>query len=517
MSGVLAQLTVANTPSLACLFSFRLLPVCLASRVVTVRPFILSGYIPPLTQIPTMATQPLKKATQASWNPSLPSLPTELLKELPYHDLSPTDLYNLIQCNRRFSEIYTPTLQERAVADRDNITALIYAIDTDDIKLVRYLLSKGHDEMPEDPPWPALTAAFYQGNLEVISTLVQHLVEVFPDDWVDFADQASSGLSCLVHHTGVYDVKIVETLLDLGADPNGDNPLEYKVPGMRMLEPIPRRVLLFDVKDEGMMNALVGRGADIQIRRDGENLLENAIADPEYHGVVPVLLEAVGQLDDHVREWFGGAGLLHLAAEGPYPAIAELLVEFGFADDVDCPVEDCVTPIYVAAESEKQGKAIKFIEVLLRHGADIDALSDSVFPTPLLRAGGSHNWRIVMYLLHRGAYAGECTDSGKTVFHLAIEAERPDRLVIETMMSKDSLARVGNRVRDGNGRTVFEMLYRRAHRDFMRRFKIGRKLKRVFYDVMKWLSKREDRGGEVGYCYRWLWRHCRRAKRQRRS
>src|SRR5690606_19508401 len=126
-----------------------------------------------------------------------------------------------------------------------------------------------------------------------------------------------------------------------------------------------------------------------------------------------------------------------------------------------------------------------------------------------------YNWEIVQHLLICDAYPKEVDNMGKNVFHMVLEAPVPDLDLVEYMTGNDKVAKVGYKLGDSKGVTAFQVLYRRAHRSFLKRKRIGRHLKRVFYAVMNYLSRREDQGGELGRCYRELWRRSKKLKRYR--
>lgn len=455
-----------------------------------------------------------KKPRRAPWDPSLSGLPTELLKYLPGYGLSSSDLYGLVLCGHRFSAIYAPFLHKFAIANRGGKTALRGAIEENNVSLVRYLLLKGHDEMPHPRNWRAFEAAFYYGNLEVIKLLVGYILDTFPDDLYDFADQASSGLSCLVHYTGIYDYQTVEMLLCLGADPNGHDPHGYKIQGMNMVKPISRCQLLFDIKDGDIMRLLIERGGNINHHRHGETVMDNAIKCPENHGVVRVLLEEAAKWGK--RRYLEANRPFHAAAEGPYPDIANILIQYGYQNKDRYLSRSCFTPAYIAAKSSKQRKAIAFMKFLLGGGIDINefCLDDD---TPLLEAATHHHWRTVRFLITRGAHARVRDNRNRTVFHLAVLEDKPDHEAIGLMLGRTELGEVGYTARDMNRKTAFEILYGRTYRDFMKNREISIELKPVFHDVMEWLSALRGKGGDIGESYRWLWGHAERAKKHQPS
>ncbi|KAK2766994.1 hypothetical protein FQN54_006311 [Arachnomyces sp. PD_36] len=426
------------------------------------------------------------------------SLPVELLWELPKHGLSRKDVYNLLKCNRFFSRVFAPCLHKYAIEDRDRgQTALIWALKNRKVPLVRYLLSTNHNEVDPLHRWHPLEVAFSQGNLEFIYMLLEHLHKAFPNDYTTFALEASSALFCFVHYLGNYTFEVVNMLLDLGADPDGADPLKYKPPGIDKVQRVPENRLLFDIKDPDIMALLISRGADVGACT---GLLEKTIDSPLRHGNVDVLLWYVKDWKaEEYEEMFGQPMLA--AARGPYPNIADKLLTFGYEEGIHT-VAPFDSPLHIAAESKDEGKAIMFMTLLLDKGADPDQRDVGDCPTPMLKAVYHGNWRTAIFLRSRGAEYRSQTLRGQNIFHLAVEAEKPDNLFFEFMLRHcRHFVYQGNR-KDARGETAYEIMYRRAHRDFLERGKIGSKLKGGFYCLLK---KLRNTGFQMRGPYEWLW------------
>lgn len=447
-----------------------------------------------------------KEVSQLPQNSPFLGLPAELLKEISEQGLAPSDLLNLMRCNHHLSKTYAPYLHKRAIANRGDKPAIIYAIENGNFKLVQYLLEKGYDELPEDPPWPALNAAIFKGELEIIRELTEHLIGAREDDFFDFADQASSGLCYLVYNVADCDALTVEALLGIGANPNGDNPLGFMLrSSKRPEEQIPDRELLFEVTDPEIMELLLEQGADINISlQDGTSLLDNAVAQHEYHDVLQVLLEKFDEYSSEARQAFS-AEPLHTAAESPRMSTADLLLSHGFEEDMHAPDSSGETPIHIAARAE-ESRAIPFIHTLMLNGADIDCLGNGDLPTPLLVAADASNWDTVMFLHQNGADASEKTIDGRTVFHYLVDRGDADQHLMEYLLNaEEDLGMVGLESKDNRGWTAFESLYCRAFRDLKENNTISSRIRGMVKSVMTWLNDRPGKGGMIGDSYRLLW------------
>jgi ankyrin repeat protein len=104
----------------------------------------------------------------------------------------------------------------------------------------------------------------------------------------------------------------------------------------------------------------------------------------------------------HARQEFTESTPLHAAAEGYLPRIAELLLKFGA--DVNATAQGA--PVLSRAVSNDSGDEfdgqVKVVEVLIRHGADLNASPPENF-TPLYTAVSTCKDRIADLLLKAGA------------------------------------------------------------------------------------------------------------------
>ena len=149
--------------------------------------------------------------------------------------------------------------------------------------------------------------------------------------------------------------------------------------------------------------------------------------------------------------------LLAVAIQYGRPAIAELLLQHGA--DVDARREDGHTPLQIAAGSG----SITAVELLLQHGADVNARTESG-RTPLYIALRYGRPAIVELLLQYGADVHAGAESSGTPLHAA--AVHGSLAVVELLLQDgadvyaDSWSLLYAAAIDANNRTIVELLLR---------------------------------------------------------
>ena len=331
--------------------------------------------------------------------------------------------------------------------------ALIDAVRSNDLKLIKSLLKKGENinQQDEFTGYTALHQAVLDDNLEMVKLLIKKgaSLDLFADDGsrplcyaVEYAN--SSVIQTLIDagselnyrneqnsdrtalHQAVFNSKIGATgqLIDAGADVNpksseGWTPLHYAISSA----------------NEQLVNTLLDSGADPFTKSDrGWTALHVAAyrSDPTILKVVADQMDNVNVLDGEydsplkvAAEYdrlenveillsYGadpnvdtsGRSPLYLSIENDNLEMAKLLIlegaDVNFHYNQDYSWEENYTPLHFAAAEGH----MEFVELLINNGAEINYSGDGEdegFHSPLTNAIDSENLDIVKYLIEKGA------------------------------------------------------------------------------------------------------------------
>jgi len=142
----------------------------------------------------------------------------------------------------------------------------------------------------------------------------------------------------------------------------------------------------------------------------------------------PILTEGLGAQDNtHCYSGNSGLTILHAAAMKNSDKVIELLLGYGF--DVNQTDNSLRTPLHYAAQHDFPNAA----KALFKHGANAN-LIDASGATPLFlaveyQATSPESEDTVEYFLRRKEVQKNAKCRGKTVLHLAIEKDLPDRWI----------------------------------------------------------------------------------------
>ena len=163
--------------------------------------------------------------------------------------------------------------------------------------------------------------------------------------------------------------------------------------------------------DPVMLTVFLKHGLDPNyiFKRFGETLMSRTVC--EGHKATFDLLVSRGARIDTVDAY--GFGLLHQAAGGGQPELAEILIQRGL--DVNARTTTSQgTPLIDAARNNHPA----VMEILVRHGADIEA-RDVDLVTPLIIAAKAGKFEAAEWLVRHGADINAQDDSEKTALDWA--------------------------------------------------------------------------------------------------
>lgn len=200
-----------------------------------------------------------------------------------------------------------------------------------------------------------------------------------------------------------------------------------------------------------VLQLLISRGANVKARDlRKRNVLHNLAADKQCdwgEDVIELLLGTGCVLDGVDGRDELGRTPLHWACATGKLRVAELLLTRprGPVADVNAVESRNKTALHIAAAHDRED----IVQLLLKHGADIEARSDGGW-TPLHNACDKGSVVIVRLLLQAGARINAQLLNGVTPLHLAAQAGH--REVVECLLERPDLKR---RVRDNFGSTAF--------------------------------------------------------------
>lgn len=317
--------------------------------------------------------------------------------------------------------------------DRFGRTALTAAIWRNQTKAAELLIHKGANvnlhasgiNVSGQNISIPLVAAAINGRLEIAELLLRGGAAV------DLAER--EGLTALGVAVQKGATKMAALLLDHGADPN------RKIADQWELDRFKARSILMVAASKGfdeIARMLIKKGADVNAKDERGNTalilaaksdqvevaqrLLNAKANPNAEGAFGVTSLAIAAGDGNLElakillraganpnfelshHGLGGTAI-HFAAANGYREVVALLLEHGAA--VDTRDRDGETPLIKAAsqaEHDGESRGLDIVELLLKKGADINAVSK--MRGSALTAAASHgSEKTVDYLLKKGA------------------------------------------------------------------------------------------------------------------
>jgi ankyrin repeat protein len=237
------------------------------------------------------------------------------------------------------------------------------------------------DDLPEHPSQPEGTALYYAVSCG-FSGLANYLIHTHAEDV-----NGMSGYQGTPLHAASYwgQVDAVRLLLDHGADVNTKNERE-KTP-------------LFSACDGGhleVMRLLIEHGSDVDTICPAGTLLKEA-SERGQVDIVRLLLQHNVNIEDNRggSNWLGWTPL-HRASFGGHPKVAEVLLEHGAKVNALSKSHD--TPLFVASDYGK----LEVARVLLEHGADVHIRGEHN-QTPFQKATSNDHTELAQLLLEFGA------------------------------------------------------------------------------------------------------------------
>ncbi|KAM6220676.1 ankyrin repeat and SOCS box protein 3 [Rhynchocyon petersi] len=235
-----------------------------------------------------------------------------------------------------FTEAYSNTCSAVGLAVREN-----------NVKVLRQLLRKGYSyDVADNRGWMPIHEAAYHNSLQCLLALIR------ADSTGNYAKiKTFEGFSALHLAASQGHLKIVRTLLDLGADPNERTP-EETTP-------------LFLAVENAQMNVikvLLRYGSDI----NGSHSMSkwNALHQAAYQGSVDIIKFLLKKGADKECEDDFGITPLFVAAQ--YGKLESLTTLISCGADVNCQSLDRATPLFIAAQEGH----FECVKILLSSRAD---------------------------------------------------------------------------------------------------------------------------------------------------
>ncbi|KPK36438.1 MAG: hypothetical protein AMJ65_16175 [Phycisphaerae bacterium SG8_4] len=354
-------------------------------------------------------------------------------------------------------------------------TPLYYAVDSNNMDLVRLLVEAGADVNAGS--WPPLCRAVDENNTAIAEYLIDNGadINVYPvEDWgplqetvvisnsIEMAklliarggDINSKGYPVL--NSAIHEKRrdLCEFLIQRGANVNAEDKWG-------------RVSLHYAIRNEDLdiMNILIANGADVDIKHTGrytplqythsggETLLQYAAIGGRTEAA-KLLLEAGANVD---AKNDGGQTALHVIldltkSKYTYYRLSKDTVELLLAKgaDVNLKDKDGRTPLHLAAESADGD----IIELLLDKGARIDARDEESGSTALHRAAQSGNKNAAELLIAKGADINAKDKQGHTPLYIAVNHGYK---VAELLINKGA----DSGIRTESGRTLLELAQQR--------------------------------------------------------
>ena len=364
----------------------------------------------------------------------------------------------------RWGDTTTQEQREKAKAEDPNTTPLYFAVDANNMDLVKLLVEAGADVNAGS--WPPLCRAVEKNNTAIAEYLIDHGANVnYPKDWgpLQQAPYVSNNIEMvkLLLARGAdinagpwpaLDISIwngrkdvFDLLIQRGADVNakdkwGWTPLCHAVDNddLDSLKSLIAHGAIVDTKCSGGETALMsasaaGRtqavkllleaGANISAKDDrGQTALHRMLNVRHCNfqkykpskDIVELLLAKGADVNSKDK---AGWTSLHFAAESADGDIVKLLLNKG-ANVNEKDDESGFTPLHHAARFGK----INVAELLIARGADINT-KDKQGHTPL-QVAVNHDYKVAELLINKGADSGIRTESGQTLLQLAQQRQQ---------------------------------------------------------------------------------------------
>ena len=315
----------------------------------------------------------------------------------------PTLLYIAAQYGyERVVQLLLERGAEIDVANKNGETPLYTAARSGHERVVELLLEGGAQigVAIEDGPTLLYIAAQY-GYERVVQLLLERGAEV------DIANE--NGETPLYTAAQSGHERVVQLLLDRGAETGAKLNSSKATPLHIAAQKGHERVVQLLLKD----------GADIEVINEhgATPLYEAAVYGHER--VVRLLLE--GGAKTEVKLNFNNTTPLYMAAQNGHEQVVRLLLEHGAKTEAQHNVNN-TTPLYMAAQNGHE----RIVQLLLGSNAKVDVMEKSGYgATPLLSAASKGYERIVQLLQDAGAELGTRDNYGRTVLHVATQAQQP--------------------------------------------------------------------------------------------
>lgn len=282
--------------------------------------------------------------------------------------------------------------------DHRGRTPLYFAARHAWLKITRILLEQGADASTvTEEGLTALHGAVYGGHKSIVRLMLRNGAESL----VDVMDH--TGSSALHIAASRSSLSVVKTLLDLGADSSarnkkGQTPFTMAAASKK-----------FDIAD----------------------LLDQS-------SVEMTTLDAEAE------------SLMHKAAKKGEVDIVEYLLGKGVP--VDLVDEALMTPLHAACSNDNPYVAVKVAQLLLDHGADVNAVSGKDGKTAIMLASEAAYWNsdVVSLLLEKGADVNVVDKKGQDAISYAVYATHSKTEVVQLLLNHGAQVGGGDRQRDAD-------------------------------------------------------------------
>ncbi|XP_065353676.1 uncharacterized protein LOC135948375 [Cloeon dipterum] len=309
--------------------------------------------------------------------------------------------------------------------DSTGNTFLHYAVQSNNIDLVRVLLQRGSDVNFKNKQGNSALylAAGLNKNPQIVKILLQKGAKVNAknnDNWTAIHCAASNNPN----------VEVIQKLLENGADVDSQTKL-----GATALHLAAR-----NNKNPEIVKLLLGSGAKINAKEnDNCTALHCAASNNPNVEVIQKLLENGANVDSQNEE---GTTALHLAARNNRnPEIVRLLL--GSGAKINAKDNDNWTALHKAASNNPN---VEVIQKLLENGADVDSQTKLGNTALHLAARYNENPEIVRILLQKGAKINAKDNDNWTALHKAA-SNNPNVEVIQKLLENganvDSQSKLG--------------------------------------------------------------------------
>ena len=260
--------------------------------------------------------------------------------------------------------------------------------------LMDFMLQNGLDinKKDEDGKSPFMTVL---ERASVPSYIIKNLLEKSADITIK-----NKNYTMLDYAISGGKIATIELILEKGADPNANNPLEYcfKYDIKELLlthgakpQAIESPIvdIPYNTADRRLIKIFIKYGVDLNVRIDGETPLIRAV-DAQNLDTVKILLEY--GVDPNISETFEGNSPLHIAVKNNDYEASEILLKHGA--NVNLLNETNATPLHYAAFAENY----RLVKFLLESGATPDVIDNDGF-SPLFYAVMHEDYQMAALLL----------------------------------------------------------------------------------------------------------------------